>query len=158
MERIDTSVLDKFEKNLDEMLKEAPEMRAELHRRVGVKIKEALDVSISGTISDREGKVRGWQIVAVGSGGGYVAIRPKGSKEGGEVGPNGPGAITNYLSAGHSVRKPSGRAKRYTPRGRMLVVRGRKFYQATDAQAQQIALAEAQKLADEVARKMVKGL
>lgn len=156
MERINTSVLDKFGDNLEEMLKDALELRKELHSRIGYKLKAALDVSISGTISDNEGKVRGWQIVAVGSGGGYVAIRPKGSKEGGAPGPNSPGAVTNYLSEGHAVRKPSGKAKRYTPRGRMLVVRGRKFYQTTDAQAQQIALAEAQKWAGEVANKLTK--
>lgn len=158
MEQVNTSVLDKLGDNLDEMLKEAPEQRAELHRRVGEKIKEALDTNISGTISDSEGKVRGWQIVAVGSGGGYVAIRPKGSKEGGEVGPNGPGAVTNYLTEGHAVRKPSGRAKRYTPRAKMLVVRGRKFYPSTEAETERIATAEAQKWADEIARDLTKGL
>lgn len=79
--RINASFLNKLGDNLDE-----------LHNRIGIKLKTALDVSISGTFSDGEGKVR-----------------------------------------------------------------GRKFYQTTDAQAQQIALQEAAKWADEVARDLTKG-
>ena len=55
-------------------------------------------------------------------------------------------ALTNFLSSGHKVRGPSGRAKRYQPRARMTRVRGLDFYGKAKAEAEKIAVREAENL------------
>lgn len=116
-------------------------VREQLLDQAGNQLEQALDRSITASgLRDIHGKVRSWQETKKGSGGGYVALRPRA----GETGPNSPGAITNYLESGHKVRFPSGRAKRYRPEVHMARARAFKFYADTQPVAEEMAREMAQ--------------
>lgn len=125
------------------------------HVAVGAKLKEALDGSIDASgVNDAHGTVKRWQVVHVGSGGGYVAIRATSVGDAGYPSPgrNSPGAVTNYLENGHKVREPRAMQdkrkkdkslRKWDTRKR---VDGRGFYLATRKQALTIALQEADRI------------
>ena len=82
------------------------EIRRDVMKKAGEEIKQEVDWEISDSgMYDRHGKVRRWQRIYIGSGGGYAAVRS--SDE--ESGENSPGAITNYLENGHIIRGRSGK-------------------------------------------------
>lgn len=124
-----SGVIDDF----DSLLADIPNMRRELHTELSEVLKSELDSSISSSLNDSHGTIRGWQKETVGSGGGYAAIRAMK----GQSGKNSPGAITNYLENGHkipprrSVDGSSGR--KYRPRINTAYVSGRHFYASTGA-------------------------
>lgn len=122
-----------------------------LHEELATELKATLDRNISATVNDSHGRVRGWQVPHVGSGGGYAAVRATDGK----TGPDSPGAITNYLENGHRIRASTlGRA--YRSRIRMPYVRGRYFYQTTRGMIESVCRAKvenfARNLASEVNR------
>lgn len=127
MASVEVRGMDDLIKRFDKLIAEAPEMRREFHEKAGEVLKELVDSSIvSSGINDSHGTVRRWQVVRIGSKGGYAAV----SAKSGAVGPNSAGAITNYLEHGHVTRTPSGRAKRYRkPRVRVAFVNGFHFYE-----------------------------
>ena len=139
MPEIGLSGLDGLEKEFQKLLSEFPEKRAALVQKVGGEIKALLDSEIGGI-----GKVQRWQVVHIGSRGGYAAVRPMGSSEGAGSGKNSPGAITNYIENGHRTRQPGGGAKYYKPQIKVARVPGRKFYEKTATGAQSIAIREAE--------------
>lgn len=136
--------MDELDRALAELLQEFPEERRALHNELGDILKEGVDGAISQSVNDEHGRVRRWQVKHVGSGGGYAAIRPAGSAEGGGTGTESAGAITNYLEEGHKIRPPAG-GRGYRPRIRVVSVSGRHFYQSagTSIEAKAIRLAEA---------------
>ena len=138
----------------DKILREFPERRRELHERVGRAVQRELQQQIASSgVNDSSGKVRRWQAVHVGSGGGYAAVRP----EKGKTGADSPGAITNYLEGGHRSASPRG-GKNYRPRLRVSYVSGYHFYVNTSMRAESIAIGEAEAWADEIARELEAGL
>lgn len=119
---------------IETAFKEYPELKARVLESLGKDLEgEMLSQMASSGLHAQGGRLRNWQSYHVGSGKGYVAVRPIGSKEGAATGPNGPGAITNYSEAGHAVRRP--RSKRKS-RAKMLAAPGRHFYAATAAVAE----------------------
>ena len=138
----------------DKILQEFPERRRELHERVGRAVQRELQRQIASSgINDSSGRVRRWQVVHVGTGGGYAAVRP----EKGKTGADSPGAITNYLEGGHRIASPRG-GKNYRPRLRVSYVSGYHFYVNTSMRAESIAIGEAEAWADEIARELEAGL
>lgn len=134
----------------DKILQEFPERRRELHERVGRAVQRELQRQIAASgINDSSGRVRRWQVVHIGSGGGYAAVRP----EKGKTGADSPGAITNYLEGGHRIASPRG-GKNYRPRLRVSYVSGYHFYVNTSMRAESIAIGEAEAWADEIAREL----
>lgn len=143
-----------LERSFDKLLEEFPERRRELHERVGRAVQRELQQQIASSgVNDSSGKVRRWQAVHVGSGGGYAAVRP----EKGKTGADSPGAITNYLEGGHRIASPRG-GKNYRPRLRVSYVSGYHFYVNTSMRAESIAIGEAEAWADEIARELEAGL
>jgi len=152
MQSVDITGLDDLDSRFANVLNELPDERRQMHVEVGAAVKEKVRSEISSSgINDRNGRVRGWQEYQVGSGGGYVAVRPM---SGGEHGKN-PGAITNYLESGHKVRGPSGRAiRRRKSRARQQRVKGFHFYERASAQAQTVAIEAANRYAEKIAGKL----
>lgn len=143
-----------LERSFDKLLEEFPERRRELHERVGRAVQRELQRQIASSgINDSSGRVRRWQVVHVGTGGGYAAVRP----EKGKTGADSPGAITNYLEGGHRIASPRG-GKNYRPRLRVSYVSGYHFYVNTSMRAESIAIGEAEAWADEIARELEAGL
>lgn len=123
-------------------LKEA--MLQKLGGRVQGEVREAVDRS---GLNDSRGRVKLWQKPHVGSGHGYVAVRADSVEVAAGHGDRqrlNAGALTNFLSSGHKVRGPSGRSKRYQPRARMTRVKGLDFYGKAKAEAEKIAVQEAE--------------
>lgn len=119
MQSMKTRGLDEFIRDLDGLLKKAPQMRRVLHEQAEGMLRSSLDASINARVNDKRGHVKSWQEARTGSGGGYAAIaakaetfRTKGRRR------DAVGALTNYIESGH------GNAG------------GRKFYEATGKQAE----------------------
>jgi hypothetical protein len=147
MQSINTRGLDELSQRFEKLLRESDDLRREFHEEAAQVLKREISRSIdSSGLQDGRGRIKGWQESRIGSRGGYAAI----SAEKGETGPNSPGAITNYLENGHRIRRPSGRAKRYKPRNRVIYVNGFHFYAGAvrSVQAQLVGRAE------ELARKI----
>lgn len=142
--------LAEFSSTLERVISRAPELRAELHEELAQLLKDEVDGAISGTVADREGRIKDWQEQRVGSKGGYAAISPARSPSG----KNGAGAITNYLESGHVIRRPGGGAHRYKPRIKTVFVSGRHFYSAARGRIEPRAIA----LIEEFANKLVEEL
>ncbi len=102
-----------------------------------------------GRVIGGTGRIAGMQEAAVGSGGGYAAVRPRRGKD--RTG-YAYGAITNAVENGHAIRRPSGFAKGYRARIRKRYVLGKHFYAKSRTEALRIALDEAGKWADEIVR------
>lgn len=98
-------------------------------------------------VNDKYGRVRSWTTPEVGSGNGYVAVRPDDVTVTTEGGTGSSKQITQYLEHGHGVRLPSGRAKRYVPefRGNGSYVRGYLFYSFSRSAAERIGIQAAEK-------------
>ncbi len=155
MQSIDTKGFDELDAALARILDRAPEKRREFHEEMAGLIKDELDAAIASSgLADSAGAVRRWQIKHVGSGGGYAAVRAAGTREGGEVGPNGPGAVTNYLENGHAIRTPGGRAKNYRPRIRVAYVNGYHFYETAFSQIEGRAIEKAEEWLDDIAKEL----
>lgn len=151
MQSVDYIGLEKLDEDLQKLLDEIPEARRTMHERIAKTLQDEVraEVDASG-INDKSGKIKSWQEARVGSGGGYAAV----SAAKGKTGPNSPGAITNYLENGHRIRQPSGKSKRYRPNIKKPYVDGYHFYQRVRSRAEAIAISEAEKYADEIARKL----
>lgn len=134
---------------LSGLLKDAPDLRRELHEKLGALAKQELDSAISGSgVRDAHRAVRRWQVVHIGSKGGYAAVRPAGSSEGGGVGPESAGAVTTYLEDGHKIRTARARVKGYRPRIRVAFVSGYHFYERASASFEAKAIREAERFTD----------
>lgn len=131
MPGIGTESLDRLMESWDHLLNQFPGDKRAFLEQLGPELLERVRTAIGGS-----GKVRGWQAVHMGSGGGYVAVRPK--KETYEVTRGGKryavGYITNAIEGGHKHGGPrggSGPNYRYRPRYHTPAVPGKYFYQNT---------------------------
>ena len=124
--------LEELNKKFDQILREFPAIRKEFHEQMADRMENRLHTNIAGSLNDSNRHIRGMQEKAVGSGGGYAAVRAKG----GQSGSNSPGAITNYLENGHRTR-PSTKVstERRIRSGKTVKLRvdGRHFYRKTRA-------------------------
>lgn len=121
-----------------------------LHERLGARMQTAVRGQIRGKINDAHGHVSGVQAHVVGSGGGYVAVRPSGV----DSGPNSLNAITNYLENGHAIRRPGGRSPRYRSHIKVLYVSGRGFYNAVRPSLPRMLQSEVDRWGREVAGRL----
>lgn len=151
MQSVEFDELNKLDKTLKGILDSVPEARKKLHEKIAGIIKKEVDTQINSSgLNDGSGKIKGWQETTVGSGGGYAA----GHAVKGETGDNSPGAITNYLENGHKIREPSGKSKNYRPRINKAYVDGYHFYQSASTTVEAKAIAEAERFADEIRKKL----
>lgn len=121
-----TADLVRLAQTLEDAGKAGKDAQRAAHEKLSVTMLAGVRGEVAGRIHDARGKIAGYQEKAVGAGGGYAAVRPNKAPGG----PNGAGAVTNYLEIGHAIRRPGGSAKRYKPRIRTLHVAGRGFYAA----------------------------
>lgn len=150
MPEIKVNGFDRLEKDIADLIREMPELRREMHEQMAEAIKQEVDNAIASSLNDSRGHVRSWQEKHVGSGGGYAAVRPAS----GTTGRDSPGAITDYLNAGHRIRRPSGKSKSYRPRIHTPYVDGRKFYQRAAQSVEPKLMQIAQAMAEKAARKL----
>lgn len=154
MQSVDLKGIERLDNDFEYLLREIPEARREMHDRIGKAVLgEVRDQISKSEINDSNDRVKNVQEHYVGSYGGYAAVRAiRGS------GPSGhndsPGAITNYLENGHRIREPLGKSKSYRPRIRKTYVDGYHFYQRARNNAESIAIAAAEKYAEEVADRL----
>ena len=146
---LDLRGLDEIINRFETLAKEMPDLRRQMHTALSDKLKESLDAEIAVLVNDSHGTVRGWQEKAVGSGGGYAAIRAKS----GESGPNSPGAITNYLENGHRIR-PVGNGKNYRPRVHVPYVNGKHFYAAVRGKILSEVMSAGEELLGKIAKEL----
>lgn len=140
--------------HIEGAFKRYPELKAKVLDEVGDELLSEVQgqMAISG-LHAGGGRLRGWQKYHVGSRKGYVAVRPIGSKEGAATGPNGPGAITNYVESGHAVRRRTANAKRSRKsRATVAAVPGRHFYAAANSMAEAYGSRRVRELAAEFVR------
>lgn len=92
MQRLEVTYQSNIAETLQGLAEEFRAARAEMLEQAGKSLEQALSKSIIASgLQDTHGKIRSWQEQYKGSGGGYVALRPRK----GETGANSPGAITN---------------------------------------------------------------
>lgn len=145
---VDTKEWTAFWERWRDTVDQIPGLKEAMLEKIGGQVREAVRSSIDRSgLSDPRGRVRSWQNPHIGSGRGYVAVRADsvevaaGYRDRQRLNA---GALTNYLASCHRVRGPSGRAKRYQPRARMTRVRGLDFYGKAKAEAEKIAVQEAE--------------
>lgn len=146
--KLDKKQWDTFWKVWDRKLETLPGAKKAALYAAGKAVLPALRQQIERRVDDRDGRVRKWQEIRLGSKGGYVAISPVDD----QISINQTADryvtsrdITQYLERGHKIRPPSGRAKRYNPRvksGRTYVP-GRMFYSWTRLDATKLAVSAA---------------
>lgn len=148
--------LEQFAREMEELVRDFPEMRREMHEKAAVRLQQEVRMQIAAKLNDEEGHVQGWQEVSVGSKGGYAKVKAKK----GQTSRDSPGAITNYLENGHNARKPmknqyerSSWANRRTARTRAYVS-GRGFYHQARKRATAVLQQEAQSLIEEARRRL----
>ena len=133
---VDTSGLDRLMESWDALVKQFPEKKRGLLEQIGARLLQ---------------EVRsGWQAPHMGSGGGYVAVRPKAetyqtTKSGKRYAV---GYITNAIEGGHRHGGPRGGGKgyRYRPRYQTAAVPCRFFYEAARAALAGMGREEADRL------------
>lgn len=145
---INTNQWNTFWKRWQETIDSIPGMKEEMLERIGESVRDTVRANIDASgLNDSRGRVKRWQNWHKGDGLGYVAVRADsvevaaGNRDRQRLNA---GALTNYLTSGHKTRMPSGRAKRYQPRARMTRVKGLDFYRKAHAEAEKIALQEAE--------------
>lgn len=146
---------------LDEIidrLQESPEVFRDARSReledIGQQLLPRVQAGIGGT-----GRIQGLQEVYMGSGRGYVAVRPKAktflTTPGGKR--YAAGAVTNAIESGHKSRLPSGKAKRYRPRINVARIAGKYMYQNTSPDAERLAQAAGERVAREIVQRLENG-
>lgn len=157
---IDTGAWKAFWERWRDTVDKIPGLKEVMLEKIGGRVRETVRSSIDTSgLSDPRGRVKRWQNPHIGSGRGYVAVRADSveifsgyqdrqtkwrSVKTNQEYKMTAGALTSFLSSGHPVRSPSGRAKRYQPRARMTRVRGLDLYGKARAEAEKIAVQEAE--------------
>ncbi|WP_051131526.1 hypothetical protein [Oscillibacter ruminantium] len=146
--RADLREWNDFWRRWEKLTKELPKAKQQALRMAGMAVERELLRQIDQRIADPRGRVKKWQDLREGSGGGYVAVTASSdevvqlTKSGKKTTSR---AVTRYLEQGHPARKPSGgRDKRYKARlvsdnlvggNHGLIVPGRMFYSWTKLRA-----------------------
>lgn len=121
--------LDRITQSWDTLTKRFQSEKREKLREIGQRALGEVQQNIGGT-----GKVAGWQAPHMGSGGGYVAVRPRAktyqTTKGGKR--YAVGYVTNAIEGGHRTggQRPGPKAQgyKYRPRFHKAAVPGRWFY------------------------------
>ena len=149
--------LDKLTRALEDVGKDAPQMQRRVHEQLGEELQRTVQTKVYTVLTRRTGKVGRWQVKYIGSGGGYAAVRPAEAP----AGPNGAGAVTNYIVSGHVKRVSRFWSAKQTRRTRTLRakasgnwVSGRDFYAASRAEAPRLLERAANTLAEQIANKL----
>ena len=128
----------------DGLLKRFPQAKRQLLARLGPEMLARVRREIGGM-----GKVAGWQEIYRGSGGGYVAVRPKRdtwqTTKGGRR--YAVGYVTNAIEGGHRVASHRG-AGGYRSRIHVAAVPGRWFYDAVRQELPDMAEADIRALTE----------
>lgn len=159
---IDTGEWSAFWARWRDTIEQLPGLKEATLEKIGGRVQREVQMAVDRSgLNDARGRVKRWQNPHVGSRSGYVAVRADSHEvtgtigtgyndketvlrfKGGESSMN-PRALTNFLTSGHRVRGPSGRSKRYQPRARMTRVKGYDFYAKAKAEAEKIAVQEAE--------------
>lgn len=154
MQSIDTSGLSELRRTFQQARQSILQLQRAAHERLGQVVQRTVRGNISTSLNDSHGKIASWQDVFVGSRGGYVAVRVATSP----TGPNGAGAVTNYLENGHVKRRKRTYVRKQTRNVRIIRaqagdnwVDGRHFYQKSKSAVQQEVQREAENLANQIA-------
>lgn len=146
--RVDTGEWNAFWERWRTAINQIPGLKEAMLEKTGGRIREEVRTAADRSgLHDTRGRVKLWQNPHMGSGKGYVAVRSDsvevaaGYKDRQRINA---GALTHFLTSGHRVRGPSGRSKRYQPRARMTRVKGFDFYGRAQAEAEKIAVQEAE--------------
>lgn len=152
-----TSGLAEMRTRIDNARNSIPELRRAAHERLGQVVQRTVRGNISTSLNDSHGKIASWQDIFVGSGGGYVAVRAATSP----AGPNGAGAVTNYLENGHVKRQRRTYVRKQTRNVRIIRaqasnnwVEGRHFYQKSKS----LLKREVQQEAENILNQLVNSL
>lgn len=153
MPEIDVLGLDKLCENFQGILRDAPNIQREYHEKMSSKLTNL----VRRNIPYRTGQVRRWQNAHVGSGGGYIAVRPDSVPSG----KNGAYAITWYLEHGHKIRNNGLESIRQTRKQAKIRavagnnwVRGYSFYDTAETLAVPVAEMAARQFAAEIAYRL----
>lgn len=146
--QIDTGEWKAFWERWQDAFEQIPGLKEAMLEKIGQRVQGEVQGAVDRSgLSDPRGRVKFWQNPHIGSGRGYVAVRADsvevaaGYKDRQRLNAV---ALTNFLTSGHRVRGPSGRSKRYQPRARMTRVQGLDFYGKAKAEAEKIAVQEAE--------------
>lgn len=127
---VDTTSLERLVESWDALVQRFPREKRAALEAMGTELLQQVRGEIGGT-----GKVAGWQVPHMGSGGGYVAVRAKENTY--QVTKSGKRYAVGYISkaveGGHKIRKPQG-GKGYRPRIKVAAVPGRWSYDAVRRQ------------------------
>lgn len=153
---VDTGAWRSFWEKWRDTVNAIPGMKEVMLERAGREVRDEVRraINASGLNDRRYGRVKQWQGPHMGSGRGYVAVRPDSvlvMSGGGTRTPLNAGALTNYLTFGHKVRGPSGRWKRYVNRAEKTRVKGFRFYKTAGNQAEKIAIQAAEEFLNSLA-------
>lgn len=142
---------DRLIAGLEALLRRYPDEKTVLLQAVGAKmLGEVRGQLARAGFSDGGTKLAAWQEYHIGTGRGYVAVRPIALSGGA----NSPGAITTYNEVGHVTRRPSGRDPDYRPQINVLSVQGYHFYARTAPRVADLAAEELSRLAELLAREL----
>ena len=150
----DTKQWDTFWKVWNRRLETLPGAKKAALFQAGQAVDALLERQISTRVNDPRGRVKRWQELRLGSGGGYAAISP--ADDNVRVSRSTSNKytakdITRYLERGHKIRPPSGRWRRYRSRVQeradangkhslVGIVPGRMFYSWTKMEATAVAV------------------
>ena len=154
MQSVEMTGVDELIDNFEALLRDYPDIKGNLLEQLAGKLLGDVQGAIGGS-----GQVRGWQDKHVGSGKGYVAVRPKANTY--KTTPGGKqyavGYVSNAIENGHRHRKPSGVRKDgyyYKPRWKVPAVSGKHFYAGTRSRLQAEGAETVRQLATIVAARL----
>ena len=148
---LDKADLERLAADFNALLHDYPEWRREMYEEMAQAVLEEVQSGFGN------GEVAGWQDAAVGSGGGYSAVRPKkntftqtGKKR------YAVGYVTNAIESGHKQEKG-----RYVPAlGKKLTadrVAGKGVYAGARQRAERIAYQAAERFVKKIQQKLKEG-
>lgn len=154
MNSVEMTGIDELIDSFEALLRDYPDIKGDLLEELAGRILADVKWGIAGT-----GQVQSWQDKHVGSGKGYVAVRPKANTY--KTTPGGKqyavGYVTNAIENGHQHRRPSAVKEQgyyYKPRIKVAAVPGKLFYAGTRSKLQAEGSATVRQLAVIVAARL----
>lgn len=143
MQGIDAAEFEKWARKIDELGGKIKEEKKKILDQLGRDALQAVWHKVPGS-----GKVRYWQTLYKGSGGGYTAVRAQNKADGvyPATGAKSPGAITNYVNSGHTLRGDKDKW-----------FEGRQFYQAAEREMEAVTPQKVEAMLEEIAARLEGG-
>jgi hypothetical protein len=159
MQSLDMDGLDRLDRSWTNLIKYFPQLKINTLKSAGeALLLEVRRQAMTSGMRDGGAKVAGWQRKYLGRKGGYVAIRAAGGRDGGGVGADSAGAVTNYTENGHRVRGPSRRHgpgyRRRKSRAHTDEVAGYHYYRRVIAEADRVVREPVETLKREIAARL----